>query len=105
MTIHALWTSGTAGSTALAAALAIAATPAAAQSLPSIRPTDLLKMDPLALTRLVNESRPAPVPAEARAHILAGLPKKGEVQNLDDGARQKLAGLAPVLKAAQRETV
>jgi hypothetical protein len=62
-------------------------------------------MDPLALIRLVHESRPAPVPAEARAHILAGLPKKGETQNLDDGARQKLAGLAPVLKAAQRETV
>jgi Peptidase family M48 len=62
-------------------------------------------MDPLALARLLDESRPAPVPAAVRAHVLAGLPKQGQVQRLDDGARRKLAALAPVLEAAQRRSV
>ena len=37
-----------------------------------------------------------------RAHVLAALPKQGEVQNLDDDAQRKLAALAPVLEAARR---
>jgi hypothetical protein len=62
-------------------------------------------MDPVALARLLAESRPAPVTAAVRAHVLAGLPKQGEVENLDDGDRRKLAALAPVLEAAQRGSV
>ena len=111
MTIHTLLTSGTAailhpaGCGALVAALALAGTPAAAQSLSTMRSGELLAMDPLALARLLDESRPAPVPAAVRARVLAGLPKQGDVQNLDDVARRKLAGLAPVLEAAQRGSV
>ena len=37
--------------------------------------------------------------------MLAGLPKQGEVQNLDDDAQRKLAALAPVLEAARRGSV
>jgi hypothetical protein len=62
-------------------------------------------MDPLALARLLDERRPAPVTPAVRAHVLAGLPKQGEVQDLDDGERRKLAALAPVLEAAQRGSV
>ena len=90
---------------ALVVTLALAGTPAAAQVLPTIRPGELLAMDPLALARLLEERRPVPVPAAVRAHVLAGLPKDGVVQNLDNGARQKLAALAPVLEAAQRGSV
>lgn len=111
MSIHTLLTSGTdaivhpARCGALVVALALTGTPAAAQSLSTIRSGELLAMDPLALARLLDESRPAPVPAAVRARVLAGLPKQGEVHNLDDGARRKLAALAPVLEAAQRGSV
>ena len=109
MSIHTLLTSGTdaivhpARYGALVVALALA--PAAAQSRSTIRSGELLAMDPLALARLLDESRPAPVPAAVRAHVLAGLPQQGQVQNLDDADRRKLAGLAPVLEAARRESV
>jgi predicted Zn-dependent protease len=111
MTIHTLPTSGTAvivhpaRCAALVVALALAGSSAAAQSRSTIRSADLLAMDPLALARLLDESRPAPVSAAVRAHVLAGLPKKGEVQTFDDGERRKLAALAPVLEAAQRRSV
>jgi Peptidase family M48 len=62
-------------------------------------------MDPLALARLVDESRPTPVSAAFKAQVLAALPKNGQVEDLDDRERRKLAGLAPVLEAAQRGSV
>lgn len=96
MTIHTLLVVGV---------LALICRPAAAQSLSSIRSTDLLAMDPLALARLLDETRPAPVPAAVRARVLASLPREGEVRNLDDSERRKLAALAPVLEAAQRASV
>jgi hypothetical protein len=111
MTIHALRKSGAAAighlarSGALVSVLALTAPTAAAQSLSTIRSGELLAMDPLALARFLNESRPAAVPAAVRAHVLAGLPTKGDVLNLDDGGRRKLAALAPILEAAQRESV
>ena len=94
-----------ASSIAFSVALAAVGTSAAAQSLPTIRPDELLAMDPLALARLLDESRPIPVPPAVRAHVLASLPKQGVVENLDDGARRKLAALAPVLEAAHRGSV
>ena len=62
-------------------------------------------MDPLALARLVDESRPTPVSAAFKAQVLAGLPTQGVVRDLDDSERRKLAGLAPVLEVAQRGSV
>jgi Peptidase family M48 len=79
--------------------------PAAAQLLSTVSSGQLLGMDPVALGRLVDESRPAPLSSAVRAQVLAGLPSKGVVENLDDGARRKLAGLGPVLEAAQRGSV
>jgi Peptidase family M48 len=111
MTIHTLPTSGTAASVhparcvALVVALALAGTSAAAQSLPSIRSGELLAMGPTALARFLDESRPAPVSATVRDEVLAGLPKRGEVHNLDDRERRKLAALAPVLEAVHRGSV
>jgi Peptidase family M48 len=110
MTIYTRLTSGTAivhpsRCGALVVALALAGTPAAAQSMFAIRSGELLAMDPVALARLLDESRPSPVTAAVRARVLADLPQQGQVQNLDDGARRKLAGLAPVLEAARRESV
>jgi Peptidase family M48 len=111
MTIHTLPTSGTAASVhparcvALVVALALAGAPAAAQSLSSIRPGELLAMDPTALARLLDESRPAPISATVRGEVLAGLPKKGEVHNLNDSERRKLAALAPLLEAVHRASV
>jgi Peptidase family M48 len=111
MTIHTRLVSGTAAIVhparcgALVAALALACTPAAAQSLSTTRSAELLAMDPIALARLLDESRPAPVPADVRARVLAAQPKQGEVRNLDDRERRKLAALAPVLEATQRGSV
>ena len=62
-------------------------------------------MDPVALARLVDESRPTPVSAAFKAQVLAGLPKQGQVEDLDERERRKLAGLEPVLEAAQRGSV
>jgi Peptidase family M48 len=89
----------------LVVALALAGSHTAAQSPSITRSADLLAMDPLALVRFLDERRPAPVPAAVRANVLAGLPKQGEVQNLADGERRKLAALAPVLEVAQRGSV
>ena len=62
-------------------------------------------MDPLTLVRLVDERRPAPVSPAIRAQVLAELPKKGEVRDLDVGERRKLAEIALVLEVAQRQSV
>ena len=111
MTIQALLTSGTAAIVhpalcgALVVAAALGGTPAAGQSLSTTPSAELLAMDPLALARLLDESRPAPMPAAIRARVLAGLPKKGEVRDLDDRERGKLAALAPVLEVTQRGSV
>ena len=111
MTIHVLLASGAAAIVhparcgALAVALALTGIPLAAQSLSTIRSGELLRMDSLALAQLLDENRPAPVPAAMRARVLAGLPKKGDVQVLDDGARRKLAALAPILETARRASV
>ena len=110
MAIHTLLTSGAApivqpaGFGAVVVALALTAGHAAAQPA-TLRSADLLKMDPPGLARLLDEIRPAPVPAAVRADVLASLPKRGEVYNLDDGGRRKLAALAEVLEAAQRSSV
>ena len=90
---------------ALVVAISVAGTPVAAQSPSATRSADLLALDPLALARLLDVKRPAPVPAAFRAQVLAGLPKQGEVHNLDDAEQRKLAALAPVLEAAQRGSV
>src|SRR5688500_5889674 len=109
MTIHALLTWGTsaivhaAGWGALA--LALAGGSAAAQSRSDIRPGDLLAMDGLALARFLEESRPDPVSAELKARALAGLPKRGIVEDLDSLARRKLSALGPVLEAVGRASV
>ena len=110
MAIHRLLTSGSVAIVhpaewgALVVAVALAGSPAAAQSL-STNPRELIAMDPLALSRLLDASRPVPVPAAVRADALAGLSKQDVVQNLDDGAQRKLAALAPILEAAQRASV
>jgi hypothetical protein len=90
---------------AVALAVVIAVAPANAQLPPSVRPGELLAMDPLALTRFLQESRPAPVPVTVTAQVVAGLPTKGQVHDLDERERRKLAALAPVLEAAGRESV
>jgi Peptidase family M48 len=110
MAIHALLTSAggaiphPGGCGGVVLALALAGIPASAQSLPT-NPHELLAIDPLALARLVDERRPAPVPTAVRAQVIAGLPKQGVVEDLDDRARRKLAAIAPVLQAAQRASV
>jgi hypothetical protein len=111
MSIHTLLTSGTAAIVhparrgALVVALALVGTPAAAQSMSTVGSGELLAMDPVALARFLDESRPASLPAAVRARVLADLPRQGEVQHLDDSAWRKLAALVPVLEAAQRGSV
>lgn len=112
MTTHSVWTSRSAsilqparGVGAFALTVVIGVAPASAQLPRTVRSGDLLAMDPLALTRLLQESRPAPVPVDVTAQVVAGLPTKGQVHNLDDREQRKLAALAPVLEAAERASV
>ena len=55
--------------------------------------------------RFLDATRPSPVPADERARILSSLPADGEVLHLDAASRRKLEGLAPILHAAQRDSV
>jgi hypothetical protein len=83
----------------------LTSTPAFAQLRSTISSEELVGMDPLALARLVDERRPPPVSAAFKAQVLAALPKEGQVEDLDERERRKLAGLAPVLEVAQRGSV
>jgi hypothetical protein len=81
-------------------------TPPASAQLPSnVSPEELRRMDALALVRLLDERRPAPVSAAVRAQVLADLPRKGDVQDLSASERRKLAAIGPVLDVAQRQSV
>ena len=105
MTIPSLRASGTAAQCgALVIALAMTGH-AAAQSDSTFRSGELLAMDPIELARLLDESRPTPVPPAERTQALAALPEQGLVHSLDAEARRKLAALAPVLEVAQRASV
>jgi len=75
-----------------------------AQKLPTSS-QDLLAMSLEERVRLLDATRPSPVPAGERARILASLPAEGEVLHLDAASRRKLEALKPILHAAQRESV
>jgi hypothetical protein len=75
------------------------------QDLPVSTPDDLLASDPRCFIRFLDAARPAPVSEELKARILQGLPPRGEVTDLDGAARQRLAALAPLLRATGREGV
>lgn len=93
------------GAGSLLITLALTGTKATAQSLSTLDSRDLLAMDPSELARLLESGRPAAAPESYRAAVLSGLPRDGEVHDLSDDARQKLASLAPVFQAARRESV
>ena len=95
----------TAGCALVVAALAFTSTPVAAQLPATITSRELLALSPLDLIRLVDERRPPPVSTDVKAGILARLPKEGEIHDLQDHERRKLAAVAPVLEAVQRGTV
>ena len=79
--------------------------PAFAELPANVSSEELLRMDPTALVRLLDERRPAPVPAAVRARVMAELPRKGQVQDLSADERQKLAAIEPILDVAQRRAV
>jgi hypothetical protein len=75
-----------------------------AQKLPTSS-QELVAMSLEERVRLLDATRPSPVPAGERARILASLPAEGEVLHLDAASRRKLEALKPILHAAQRESV
>ena len=76
-----------------------------AQSLGVSSPRDLLATDPGIFAERLEAARPAPVSALDKARALASLPEEGEVASLAVAARQKLATLSRVIRAADRESV
>jgi hypothetical protein len=62
-------------------------------------------MDPKALEQWLQTARPSPVSDKEKALILSFLPPEGEVTDLNIADRTKLAGLEPVLQAANRDSV
>jgi hypothetical protein len=63
-------------------------------------PRDLLKTDPRVFAEWLETTRPRPVSAEDQARTLRTLPANGEVTNLNDAARRKLAALDQLLRAS-----
>ena len=110
MTIHALLASGTAaivhpaGCGALSQPLPWPAPPPPLSHGP--HPFGRAARDGSARPRSIPGREPAgpPVSAELKAQVLAGLPRRGIVEDLDDGARRKLAGLAAGLEAPSART-
>ena len=68
-------------------------------------PRELLATDPLAFAQWLDTNRPKPVSRQHKAHLLSKLPAKGEVINLDDSVRRKLAGLSRLLQRTERDSV
>lgn len=78
---------------------------AGGQTLTLSNPHDLLTTDAGTFVRWLQTGRPTPVSPHDRARILASLPAKGQVPELDASARQKLADLGPLLRASERDSV
>jgi hypothetical protein len=68
-------------------------------------PRELLATDPRAFAQWLNTNRPEPVSAQHKARMLSMLPAEGEVINLDDSVRRKLAGLSQLLQRTERDSV
>jgi hypothetical protein len=68
-------------------------------------PRELLATDPRVFTDWLDTHRPPSVSPGEKARILADLPSKGEITNLDDAGRQKLAALRQLLQATDRGSV
>ena len=68
-------------------------------------PRELLATDPRAFAQWLDTNRPKPVSAQHKARMLSMLPAKGEVIDLDDSARWKLAGLSRLLQRTEWDSV
>src|SRR5262245_58386993 len=53
----------------------------------------------------LDQSRPPAVLPEFKAAVLAALPAKGEIRNLKESARRKLAAAQEILRMHQRDAV
>jgi hypothetical protein len=68
-------------------------------------PNELLGTDPRVFTDWLETHRPRSVSPGQKARILEVLPSEGEITNLDDAGRQKVAALKQLLQATRRESV
>jgi len=68
-------------------------------------PKELLATNPRVFTNWLETHQPASVSPGQKARILADLPSEGEITNLDDAGRQKLAALKQLLEATHRGSV
>ena len=60
---------------------------------------------PRAFAQWLDTNRPTPVSAQHKARMLSMLPAEGEVINLDESVRRKLAGLSRSLQRTERDSV
>jgi len=67
-------------------------------------PKELLATDPRVFADWLETHRPRSVSASQKARILEVLPAEGEITNLDDAGRQKLAAVKQLLQATDRES-
>jgi len=79
---------------------ALSATNAYGQTSMLSTPQHLLETDPRVFAEWLETERPNAVSAQDRAQILEKLPTEGEVTNLSDAARLKLAALGQLLRAS-----
>jgi hypothetical protein len=68
-------------------------------------PKVLLATAPRVFADWLETHRPESVSRRQKALILEALPSDGEITNLDDGGRQKLAAIKQLLQATDRESV
>jgi predicted Zn-dependent protease len=67
--------------------------------------SSLLSTDPNTFWLNLDRSRPPAVTADFKDRVLHDLPEKGEIKDLSEPARRKLASLGKILRLHQRELV
>ena len=68
-------------------------------------PKELLATDPRVFTDWLETHRPSSMSPGDKVRILESLPPKGEITNLDEAGRQKVAALKQLLQATDRGSV
>lgn len=74
------------------------------QAPPLSSPRELVETDPRSFAQWLKTNQPTPVSPDQKARIMAGLPRHGELTDLDAPSRRKLASLGPLLHATGRDS-
>jgi hypothetical protein len=84
-------------------ATTLSAAHAYGQSHEWVTPGELVTTDSKAFLQWLETARPAPLTAQARAHVLSVLPPEGEITRLNGSGRRKVAAVGRLLQVMGRD--